>query len=440
MLYACGADLESKAGMATYNLRQILRSSFSSDDDVRFIVMTGGSSKWRLPKGFLSFTDGVDVPTDAVVVRNPNDPEHPARLDAKSQISNVYNQIWEAKGADAPENAGKLVLLDGDGVTGEAGTAVRSEDELMSDPDTLAAFIDYCAENFPAQKYDLILWDHGGGPVNGFGIDEHYSYEKDYEKPVERIMSFAGVVDALAHNKVTDANGDGTLDGTFDFVNFDACLMGNVELALALADYADYYIASAEVEPGYGQYYGPRASLNSGAVEYAGWLDEVGKNPERDTFELGKTIVDDFIEFYDKDEGDGSNQDGTLAVFDLKKMTAPETGFVDALSELSSLLKAQATQADSAGRLLFYDELKSFFNAFENGDMQLFDLGGAAAMLGIVSSEVYADGISADDVRRSMQRRMTRATQGVTTLRCQSTLPRCARSTCLARVSMHSPT
>ena len=34
--------------MATYNLRQILKSRFSSDDDIRFIIMTGGSNAWHL--------------------------------------------------------------------------------------------------------------------------------------------------------------------------------------------------------------------------------------------------------------------------------------------------------------------------------------------------------------------------------------------------------
>jgi len=121
----------------------------------------------------------------------------------------------------------------------------------MSNPATLKAFINYGAANFPADKYDLILWDHGGGPKGGFGVDEHRDDSDDWLAP--ETMSFASIVDALSDNAVTDANSDGTLDGKFDFINFDACLMNSVELALAMADYTDYYIASAETEPGYGQ-------------------------------------------------------------------------------------------------------------------------------------------------------------------------------------------
>ena len=61
--------------------------------------------------------------------------------------------------------------------------------------------------------------------------------------------------------------------------------MGSVELDLMLADYADYYIASPEIEPGYGQ-------------EYSGWLNLVGTDPNVDTFELGRKIVGDYISFY----------------------------------------------------------------------------------------------------------------------------------------------
>ena len=81
--------------------------------------------------------------------------------------------------------------------------------------------------------------------------------------------------------------------------------MNSVELALAMADYTDYYIASAETEPGFGQYYGPRAERDG--KQYKGWLDELGDpkkdktyNGEDGTYKLGKVIVDDFYNFYEQ--------------------------------------------------------------------------------------------------------------------------------------------
>ena len=267
MVYICGSNLESQAAMATHNIRQILKANFSKDEDVRVIIMTGGANRWRTKSNQLVFPDGVNTP------------------DGKNGISSKYNQIWEARGADSPDgNAGKLVLLDGDGVTGAEGEAVAAKDEIMSDPKVLKTFLNYGAKNYPAEKYDLILWDHGGGPTGGFGVDEH-----DLKRST---MSFSGIVDALSDNAVVDRDGDGAVDGKFDFVDFDACLMSSIELQLVLADYTDYYISSPETEPGFGQY-------------YTGWMNMVGGNPDVDTFELGKKVVDDFIWFYEEGGGLG---------------------------------------------------------------------------------------------------------------------------------------
>ena len=398
LLYDCGADLETDAGLATYNLMQILQSHFSSDDDIKFLVMTGGSHKWQIDSSNLVFPDGVNLPNDAVIeydsdnleyVENPSEP--------KSQVSNVYNQIWEAKGADAKDgNAGKLVLLDGDGITDD-NAPVKSQDELMSDPATLKAFINYGAANFPADKYDLILWDHGGGPKGGFGVDEHRDESDDWLAP--ETMSFASIVDALSDNAVTDANSDGTLDGKFDFINFDACLMNSVELALVIADYTDYYIASAETEPGYGQYYGPSAERDG--KQYKGWLDELGKpandstyNAPGGTYELGKVIVDDFYNFYEKDTGDGCSQEGTLAVIDTQAMMKSQ--FVNTLSEMIRVIIDETGNLEETG-VHFYDELASYYNSIEYGGSELFDLGNLSALLSVANSEVSENHFDEED-------------------------------------------
>ena len=393
MLYDVGSNLETEAGLASYNLRQILASRFSSDDDIRFIVMTGGSYRWQLEEKYLAFPEDVNVPEEAGLQRDPYDFEYEEMLPYKSVISGVYNQLWEAKGIDAVDengdpdpNAGKLVLLDGDGLTGEA---VRSEEELMSNPDTLKEFIRISLEKYPAEKYDLILWDHGGGPTGGFGADEHY----EYKPGTTELMSFAGLVDAFSDNAVTnnDADGDGEND-KFDFINFDACLMNSVELALAMADYTDYYIASAETEPGYGQYYGPEADRDG--RHYRGWLDLLGADPEHDTYDLGKVIVDDFYHFYEKEEGDGASQDGTLAVIDTRKMI--NSPFVNALIELVRVLKNEAANVEEDG-LHFYDELKSYYNSIEYSGSELFDLGQVASLLSVVNSEVSEKDLDKED-------------------------------------------
>jgi hypothetical protein len=245
--------------------------------------MTGGSEVWHMESRWLCDGSGNQI----------------------DKISSEYNQVWEAKGADAVQNPGKMVLLDGDGLT---GTNVPAENELMSSPDTLKAFINYCAAHFPAKKYDLILWDHGGGPFRyAFAKDEH-------EANMFKMMSFSGFAQALRECDVTQGG------KKFDFIDFDACLMSSIEIDLALADYTDFLIVSPETEPGYGQY-------------YTGWLDLLGKTPGYDTFKLGRKIVDDFIDFYEN--GDGAGGNGTLSVIDMNKLMNDQELLTNALTSLT---------------------------------------------------------------------------------------------------------
>lgn len=42
----------------------------------------------------------------------------------------------------------------------------------MNLPSTLRDFIAWGAQTYPAQQYALSLWNHGGGPIHGFGSDD----------------------------------------------------------------------------------------------------------------------------------------------------------------------------------------------------------------------------------------------------------------------------
>ena len=344
LLYCCGSNLETYSGLATYNLHQVMRASFSQNDDVRFIVLTGGADEWQMES------------------ENLYDPEDPdGEID---EISSEYNQIWEVKGADAPENAGKMILVDRDGLTGDGDEAVTSRNELLSDPETLKKFINFGVENYPAEKYDLILWDHGGGPTGGFGYDDH-------DPSYYNSMSFSEMYDAFSDNELIK-NG-----GKFDFIDFDACLMNTVEYNLAFSDFMDYYIASPETEPGYGQ-------------SYQGWLDLVGENPEISTYEVGKKIVDDFIAFYEE-SGDGYGDSGTLAIVDTSRLLSSD--FVNNIYSISQSLVDEAIQTSYNDEILFYDELRSVKGTIQYGDDCFYDLGPLVAQLA-----VRVDEISVEDV------------------------------------------
>ena len=236
MVYMCGTDLESNYAMATNDLQEMLSANLDTDR-VRILVYTGGCRKWK-----------------------------------NSVFSNSKNEIYQVvKGGVKPlsPNEGNVP---------------------MTDPSTLSGFIKWCKSNFPASRYDLILWDHGGGTLSGFGCDEKFP---------GTTMSLDGIAKALKDGGVK-----------FDFIGFDACLMATLENAMAVEPYADYLIASEETEPGYGWY-------------YTTWLNQLSQNPSMDTLSLGKVICDTFTSDNAKrTRGDST----TLSVVDLAEAsgTVPE--------------------------------------------------------------------------------------------------------------------
>ncbi|MCR5249497.1 MAG: peptidase C11 [Lachnospiraceae bacterium] len=117
MVYLCGTDLESKYGMATNDIKEMMAASLS--DKVNLLLYTGGCKSWKT-----------------------------------SGISNKHHQIYRIRG-------GKLELLEEEYGSG-----------AMTDPSNLTGFIRYCAKNYPANRNMLIFWDHGGGSLSGYGYDE----------------------------------------------------------------------------------------------------------------------------------------------------------------------------------------------------------------------------------------------------------------------------
>ncbi len=252
MIYMCGTDLESRNGMATSDMQEMANASFN--DNLNILIYTGGCSGWRT-----------------------------------SGISNSVNQIYQL------QNGGlKPVVTD-------------MGSKCMTEPATLTQFIQYCAENYPANRNELILWDHGGGSVSGYGYDE--------KNKSAGSMGLGGIRTALKNGGVK-----------FDFIGFDACLMATAETALMLDPFADYLIASEETEPGIGWY-------------YTNWVTKLGSNTSMPTLEIGKNIVDDFVSECARR---CSGQKTTLSVIDLAEFANTVPADLSAFSKsVSDQIKAE---------------------------------------------------------------------------------------------------
>lgn len=280
MLYMVGSDLESEAGLASTDIVEMIESGYNTKN-MDVVVCTGGARDWWI--------DG---------------------------LSDSNCEVYQ---------------LSGEGLD----PVYRLKNKNMGDEDTLKEFINYVYANHSGEYYDLIMWNHGGGAVLGFGADENYAYD---------CLSMTEIKSALDKTRFI---GEGN---KFEFIGFDACLMGMIEVADVLSDYANYMIASEEVEAGTGWDYDCLKALSDGA--------------HFDGASAGKEIIDTFSESSESQVG--YRYDYTLSCLDLSKVDETvdslETLIVEAQDEIKrggySKIARQRDETKTFGKVSstsFYD-------------------------------------------------------------------------------------
>ena len=209
MIYMNGSDLESKSGEATQDISEMLESGIGKN--VNVIIRTMGTRQWQ--------DYGISANT--------------------AQTYKIDN--------------GKLTLIRDN--LGQLDSTSKN---------TLSEFISFCKTNYSADRYILLFWDHGGGPVYGFGYDVWQAEDSS--------LNIAEMSAAFAENN----------DIRFDIIGMDCCIMANLETCYALAPYCKYSILSEDFESGLGW-------------SYTGWMKSLEENPGISVPILGKRIVDDVI-------------------------------------------------------------------------------------------------------------------------------------------------
>lgn len=276
MLYMCASDLESECGFATEDLNEIMYGYTAGNLNV--IVQTGGTAEWQNMvvaddrcQRYRVTEDGLELVDDSLGMQN------------------------------------------------------------MADSATLTDFIQYCSSNYAADHYGLVLWDHGGGVVGGYGYDEN----------------FGG--DSMSLTEMSRALGDASVH--LDMLGFDACLMANFETCLMAAPYADYLIASEEPEPGCGWY-------------YTDWIGKLSENCGIPPKRYGRQIIDDYIT---ESGWDSPSMYSTLGMFDLQQVTQK---LLPALSQFSD----DAVQQLSAGEYRRISQSRSNTRAVYQSELDHIDL------------------------------------------------------------------
>jgi hypothetical protein len=209
------------------------------------------------------------------------------------------------------------LFIDG---SSETGTPVeRIPPVNTGDPKNLTDFIVWGIENYPAEKYALVLWNHGTGwkeediyaryrrteeitrrdhQVRAVGPRRHMLKRAFFLPTAATIMSVEDdqtraicyddtSMDFLDNRDLVKALRDAeeSTGRRLSILGMDACLMSMVEVAYQVRERADYMVGSQEVEEGYGWPYGTI-------------LQELVDSPDLSPLDLGRLIVTKFGEYY----------------------------------------------------------------------------------------------------------------------------------------------
>ena len=275
MFYVCGSNLESgsktdnsgniistnpnSAGLATMDIQEILSVS-NQPDDVNIIFETGGAAAWKSTYGISS-----------------------------SKLGRYYAQNKQLRQDPTNSSLG---------------------DENMGQISTFQSFLEWGIESYPAEKYGVFMWNHGGA-MNGCCYDE--KHDDDCLTNYEMKTAF------------TSARTSTGMTGKFEFIAFDACLMAVQDVADFCSENFNYMLSSQESESGYG-------------YDYDAWLPSLYSNPSTiSTQTLLTNIAHTFMEeeraYY---QAWNEDFDQTQSVYDLSKMAAYKTAFEDVALQLTN--------------------------------------------------------------------------------------------------------
>ncbi|MCM8785292.1 MAG: clostripain-related cysteine peptidase [Candidatus Omnitrophica bacterium] len=210
------------------------------------------------------------------------------------------------------------------------GDGVGGREVNMGDPQTLINFINWAKTNYPAEKYALILWNHGNGWKS-------LNFLESYKRRLYKEICYDQTsYDSLSIKEVRQA----LFNNYFDLIGFDACLMGMIEVVTEIKDYGSVFVSSESTETIYGW-------------NYQNFLSNLKDNPQSSPEELSFFIVN-------------SSYQETLSSIRLNKieeLNQKLTLIVEKIMEENDYLNVFLSRTDT---LVFDGEFADLYNFFEN--------------------------------------------------------------------------
>lgn len=244
----------------------------------------------------------------------------------------------------------------------DAGTL---NSEMGFNPEAeLVNSMQWCIQDYPADNYALILWDHGSG-VRDFepGIAKStdntipwlylvpFGYYRGilYDDTQKTCLTNTGLLKALTHI-------DGMLGKKLDLIAMDACLMSMVEIFYQMKDLVTISVCSQQTIPGNG-------------YPYSKFLKPLSLNPAiTSPLELATNMVTSYKSFYTTQQ---PTPDFTLAAIDVTSIELLKDDidqFIAAVAQCSQIDAKQtkkiimaARKASIAFEMPEYIDLYSFY-------------------------------------------------------------------------------
>ena len=196
----------------------------------------------------------------------------------------------------------------------------------MGNWQNLVEFVKWSQARYPAQRYALVVWNHGSGwnksgEADGKGI----SYDDETGSHIttgqlKQVLAATGKMDILA---------------------MDACLMQMIEVAYEVRTGADYIVASEETEPGDG-------------YTYDTWLGPLAAKPSMTQAELSRVMVDSYTDHYQK-IGQGATQ-SSIRTENLYRLGQLMNGWTSALMASGDVTAAK--NARTKAQAFYYSSNK----------------------------------------------------------------------------------
>lgn len=211
---------------------------------------------------------------------------------------------------------------DGDAWTLNSKPIQRLPESMnMDEVSTLKDFLNWGIQSYPADRYGVVFWNHGG-QWEGFGGDTQ-----------DGTTHTDGLSTAVIRKAVKETMAARSL-AKLDFVAFDTCLMGGAEVLVDFVDITDLFIANAELDYGDGLDYGAELKL-------------LRDDPTMDIFEFGRREIPVWDAHHQTDVDQALK---VHATFDLRKFGTFSQSFNEFSKQLLDIMPGGAVLIQSLQR------------------------------------------------------------------------------------------